>query len=187
MGAGGERALDRTRFSHLALTDLAAERDALREELEGQRRSVQARSDARTQLERTLEQAKGDLARKIREIGERAVGGEIDARDLTGVGDLWTIAHDGRLVEALRAAVGDETRAREASGGLAAEERLLREIAEREAELALRVAEVELRRSGEELDPVLAERLAEQVLLRSLEGDNLDDAEPRSRNEGQTR
>jgi hypothetical protein len=165
VSAGSFQVFDRSQFAHLSLQDLVAERDALRRKLE------ESRSDrpgvSLDQLTGVLMRARAELEQRLGSIRERAAAtGEVRLEDLAGLGDLWTLARDPALAAELESAVS--ARDEGAQAALAPEEHdhLRAEIGVREAELTLRVAEAQLTAAGEELDPLLAERLAEQVLLQ---------------------
>jgi hypothetical protein len=177
---------DRTRFASVSDADLAAEREALRQELEQQELASPAREDsgpieaeplaARMQLiDQSLAVARAELESRLDFISERVRTRQIERADFAGLGDLWTLARDQGLADSLREAVSraapEPAVVAESAVPPVDAARLEREIAERDAELTVRLAERQMRTAGTELDPILAQSLADQVLARAGHSD----------------
>ncbi len=159
-------AFDRDRFQGLSSTQLSAERDELRAQLGQQAESSIDREARRARIEAAVQSASRRLEKRFADLAaEAAETGSLTEDSLSGVAELWLLARVPELAEALHAAAGEPAASREQ---VAAERKRLRsEIAAREAELVLRVAEEQLGNAGMSLDPLLAERLVQQVLSGS--------------------
>jgi hypothetical protein len=170
---------DRSRFEDLELQSLIAEQNSLKEQLRSydellSSARVEVTTDeveAHRALEETIAQASAELDRRLQALAAAASAGQpIPFERIRGLGDLWMIARAPELRQAVFAASA-EAPGRRAPEVEAERGRVLRELAEHEAEITLRLAENQLSDIGGTVDGALRDELVRAVFRRYFSTD----------------